>query len=200
MPGYSWLPIVSDVPTKEYILANGLPIYRSTTNNTTYYAVADGVVKVAAVYSISLKADYYFSNVNTSTIYVANGSVISAVIRIEYGNGLYYIANGRSNVEFLLDSSAIYTNQASLVQAVNDGVWTIPVETYPITYHYTNSTVSGPSEAAVGDTVVVSAVPDNNYGITDPTMQIAVTSNDDPVNFTWDASTNRITFTMPDPT
>lgn len=71
--------------------------------------------------------------------------------------------------------------------------------TYPITYSYTNSTVSGPTEAAVGDTVVVSAVPNVDYGITDALSQIIVTNNDIAVPYTWDAANNRITFTMPDP-
>ena len=70
---------------------------------------------------------------------------------------------------------------------------------YPITYSYSNSTVSGPTEAAVGDTVTVSAVPDVDYGITDQSSQIAVTCNDEPVAFSWDATNQRITFTMPDP-
>ncbi len=71
---------------------------------------------------------------------------------------------------------------------------------YPITYHYTNSTVSGPAEAIVGDTVTISAIPDVGYGITDASTQILVTSNDIAVPYTWDATNNRITFTMPNPT
>lgn len=70
---------------------------------------------------------------------------------------------------------------------------------YPITYSSSNSTVSGPSSAAVGDTVAVSAVPDVGYGITDASTQIIVTNNDVAVPYTWDAANNRITFTMPDP-
>lgn len=70
--------------------------------------------------------------------------------------------------------------------------------TYPITYHYTNSVLSGPSEAAVGDTVTVSAVPDVGYGITDASTQILVTNNDVAVPYTWDAANQRITFTMPE--
>lgn len=71
--------------------------------------------------------------------------------------------------------------------------------TYPITYSYTNSIVLGPSEATVGSTVVVSAIPDTGYGITDTTSQIIVTNNDIAVPYTWDASTQQISFTMPDP-
>ena len=69
---------------------------------------------------------------------------------------------------------------------------------YPITYSYTNSVVSGPAEAAVGETVTVSATPDIGYGITDASTQILVTNNDVAVPYTWDATNQRITFTMPE--
>ncbi len=94
----------------------------------------------------------------------------------------------------------VLNSVSDILAAIADaGISPIP-DKYPITYHYTNSTVSGPAEAAIGDTVTVSAFPDTDYGITDPTTQISVTNNDAPVNFTWDAATNTITFTMPDPT
>ena len=93
---------------------------------------------------------------------------------------------------FLVDS---YSSDAEAQEALENAVGI----TFPITYHYTNSTVSGPSEATVGETVVVSAVPDNNYGITDPTSQISVTNNDVAVSYEWNPSTNTITFVMPDP-
>lgn len=70
---------------------------------------------------------------------------------------------------------------------------------FPITYQYTNSTVSGPAEAVVGDIVTVFAMPDVGYGITDASTQILVTNNDIAVPYTWDATNKRITFTMPDP-
>ena len=76
----------------------------------------------------------------------------------------------------------------------------VPVEMYPITYHATNGTVAGPPEAAVGETVVATGTPNANYGITDYTTQISVTCNDIPVPFTFNATTNEITFEMPDPT
>lgn len=71
---------------------------------------------------------------------------------------------------------------------------------YPITYSATNGTVTGPAEAAIGETVVATGTPNANYGITDYTTQIAVTCNDIPVPFTFNATTNEITFEMPDPT
>lgn len=88
----------------------------------------------------------------------------------------------------------------SSYNSIQEAVNSLPIASlYPITYHYTNSTVTGPSEAAVGDTVTVSAVPDVGYGITDTSTQILVTNNDIAVPYTWDSANNRITFTMPDP-
>lgn len=112
----------------------------------------------------------------------------------------YYYRVYRNTAPFVSGSSYMpqYNNLEEILLDADSMFPATPV-TYPITYSFTNSTVSGPDEAAVGDTVVVSAVPNVDYGITDPTTQIAVTNNDDPVNFTWDASTNRITFVMPDP-
>lgn len=90
-----------------------------------------------------------------------------------------------------------YNTRQDAISALENYVY--PTVSYPITYHYTNSTVSGPLEAAVGETVTVSAVPDVDYGITDASSQIIVTNNDIAVPYTWDAANNRITFTMPDP-
>lgn len=94
-------------------------------------------------------------------------------------------------------SLTLHESMNDALDAMNDGNWGGAL--YPITYSYTNSTVSGPSEAAIGDTVTVSAVPDNNYGITDPASQILVTNNDVAVEYQWNPSTNTITFVMPDP-
>ncbi len=90
----------------------------------------------------------------------------------------------------------VYENFDAALAALQSG----PIPTYPITYSATNGTVSGPTEAAIGDTVIVSAVPDVDYGITDASSQIIVTNNDVAVPYTWDAANQRITFTMPDPT
>lgn len=87
----------------------------------------------------------------------------------------------------------------SVYDTVEEAERALGIGVFPITYHYTDSTVSGPSEAAIGDTVTVSAVPDVGYGITDTSTQILVTNNDVAVPYTWDAANNRITFTMPDP-
>lgn len=109
-------------------------------------------------------------------------------------NHMYYYSDiqGASGT-FISSNLDMYSSREEAREALG---W---YDTYPITYHYMNSIVSGPSEAAVGDTVTVSAVPDVDYGITDASTQILVTNNDVTVPYTWDATNNRITFTMPDP-
>lgn len=145
----------------------------------------------------------YYSN---SEYLIALGSNIESVSLVNYYYEAsehytnYYYGNIGSNlgeVSNLVYNSAIY-NYDSLEEALaGEGI--VPYGEYPITYSYTNSTVSGPSSAVVSDTVTVSAVPDVGYGITDASTQILVTNNDVAVPYTWDAATNHITFTMPDP-
>lgn len=121
-------------------------------------------------------------------------------------NGKQYYCN-RTSYSLASDNGVTYLYygiyNAMASGSILQEVESIPVlpygVTYPITYHYTNSTVTGPSEAAVGETVAVSAVSDVGYGITDASTQILVTNNDVAVPYTWDATNQRITFTMPDP-
>lgn len=121
---------------------------------------------------------------------------------IEYNGHLYYAAPVTTNDSGVKEALVgIYndTKYATISDGLADSSIRPIVQAYSITYHYTNSTVSGPTEAAVGDTVTVSAVPDVGYGITDASAQILVTNNDIAVPYTWDAANQRITFTMPDP-
>ncbi len=129
---------------------------------------------------------------------------VSCTVRTYNGNDYYLrplISRGKS--QSIKETTGIYnlehcTNIADAI--ANSGIRPIGTMLYPITYHYTNSTVSGLAEAAVGDIVTVSAIPDVGYDITDASMQILVTNNDIAVPYTWDSTNNRITFTMPDPT
>lgn len=114
------------------------------------------------------------------------------LIQITDSYGTYYKTQYGLGTNSLVD---VYDSLALALEALG-----IYEPLYPITYSYTNSTVSGQSEAAIGETVVVSAVPDVDYGITDASTQIIVTNNDVAVPYTWDAVNKRITFTMPDPT
>ena len=111
------------------------------------------------------------------------------------GYSYYEIVDGRP-----FDSAGVFPIYNSVEDIISEADSMFSGVRYPITYSYTNSVVTGPSEASVGETVIVSAVPNVGYGITDATTQISVTNNDIAVPYTWDAATNRITFTMPDPT
>lgn len=113
-------------------------------------------------------------------------------------NGYYYVTTYVQWNDAAVSNASYYCGTESQALEALDAIFNQP-DLYPITYHYENSTVSGPSEAAVGDTVTVSAVPDVGYGITDASTQILVTNDDVAVPYTWDAANQRITFTMPDP-
>lgn len=180
------------------ITSDNITLRVSTNSNTTGYIariLENGTVEGLNIISLITvttgdTCDYAYSSTGGSP------NVRHNLPLSQYGTHYYYrdtlSSNYPTNLTYLIADADCYLS-------VSDFIADVFADKYPITYHYENSTVSGPSEAAVGDTVTVSAVPDTDYGITDPTTQISVTNNDDPVNFTWDASTNRITFTMPDP-
>lgn len=147
----------------------------------------------SAIMARKVPADvYFYIGYATSVGY---GSV--QVFSYQYANGIMY--GDFSSLYNNFDSSVFESFYDSRESAINAVINYLNPIAYPITYHYTNSTVSGPAEAAVGDTVTVSAVPNENYGITDAASQILVTNNDVAVPHTWDSVTNTITFTMPDP-
>ena len=186
------------------VTTSGLHYARHANNNTTvdyYIATKSGNFYIAFFYDYSNPSlptfGYYRLNPNTTNRYICisgNNATIAAIygatsvsnvpVKLTQPNDSY------TSVTLLVD---YYETEEAALEAISQYV------TYPITYSYTNSTVSGPSEAAVGDSVAVSAVPDVDYGITDQSSQIAVTCNDEPVAFSWDATNQRITFTMPDP-
>lgn len=73
-----------------------------------------------------------------------------------------------------------------------------PIVTYPITYRPTNcSFPDAPTEAAVGDTVVVPVTFPDGYGLANES-NIYVTNNRVAIPSTY--SNGQLTFTMPDPT
>lgn len=135
-------------------------------------------------------------NVNNNIVTISGNEYYGIVHNINYAPGNFNI---ESYSGIFSSADEMVTSDTELI-SVLETLGIRPISSgYPITYHYTNSTVSGPTEAAVGDTVVVSAVPDNNYGITDPATQILVTNNDVAVEYQWNPTTNTIMFTMPDP-
>lgn len=144
----------------------------------------------ATIYSASSGQYYFWSSFNLENTIEYEG------VTIYYHTGKWAAA---VDVHKELNVSEIGYNQ-NLAEALPEAYQIlITGNRFPITYHYENSTVSGPAEAAVGDTVVISAIPNNNYGITDAASQILVTNNDVSVPYQWNQTTNTITFTMPDP-
>lgn len=186
------------LPYNEYVYYfDGNPIYVSTTST--------GFVKFGFYKVLSSGREYIhsgaLSSVKDGLLLYSNGGSYGFITNVDLpltGKRVYEAGFGSGVYSRITNISAtVFESKSALFSAMDDGNWDIQ---YPITYHYTNSTVSGPSEAAVGDTVTVSAVPDNNYGITDPASQILVTNNDVAVEYQWNPSTNTITFVMPDPT
>lgn len=195
--------------------------FRGITNSPVYIFMCHNPGDMSIVYNNST-AYYAFSN-TPFIIYMpmkkevydpgyATGIVSNSTLTFSNGE-TYYTTFGGGYKTFNSDYTGTYTetftdefanltifpNMDSMLIAVKAAGIRPIAATYPITYHYTNSTVSGPAEAAVGDIVTVSAVPDAGYGITDASTQILVTNNDVAVPYTWDAVNQRITFTMPDP-
>lgn len=181
-----------------YGLRNSLLIASSSSNN----GVGGGsnvAGTLSAWYGGEVSGRYYYVAVNytsdwihsTVSISDLNSEVLRSVAW-GYTNRraeIYENSNNSLNLPFLVDA---FQTKEEAISAITNA--------YPIIYSYTNSTVSGPAEAAIGDTVIVSAVPNVDYGITDASSQIIVTNNDVAVPYTWDAANNTITFTMPDPT
>lgn len=185
------------IAMKNTIVSNGLEIVSRILSSTgytdrIYLAVSDNT---DFTFYLDYPSLYMYAKALSSTIYYYHEELPSGIARLSvipitdyFTSYIGLNADIYSSYNILID---YYNTQEEAYSALFG---------YSITYHYTNSTVSGPSKAVIGDTVAVSAVPDVDYGITDQSSQIAVTCNDEPVAFSWDASTNRITFTMPDST
>lgn len=197
MPDYIFATIFNSIPTVAQIISSGNTLISSA----GFEVGASGIAKIVYVRTSNRNMYYMVSNTNNFVAYACYNSESVSSIQINNLNGNLYITNGAILSSPVSDSSGLtqFNSISDAVLACDDGIWS-DTQTYPITYSYTNSTVSGPAEAAIGDTVIVSAVPNVDYGITDASSQIIVTNNDVAVPYTWDAANNTITFTMPDPT
>lgn len=184
------------------LIYDGVANINAPTRTAKFYSGATGTVYFA--YFKGLNGGVEVGNVviyarTPSIRFVARNTSdgLYSIEKVVYEEGYYYVSSvSYTPLQSFVNAGIDYyeTRQAA-EEAMSDYIAVY----YPITYQYTNSTVSGPSEAAVGDTVTVSAVPNNNYGITDPASQIFVTNNDVAVAYDWNPTTNTITFTMPDP-
>lgn len=210
------LPVINDI-----IAGQNAGSTLSSPYNTLYNSINNSGLYVGVTYEFihNYNIDLYMASNNSGDRFAAwthDDGIISYAWKFSSNSGVIGMARtwpstgwkeyvGRAHTESydiyrppdLKDNGSIaidlFDSEEEALRAL--GI----ITTYPITYSYTNSTVSGPSEAAIGDTVTVSAVPDVGYGITDASTQILVTNNDVAVPYTWDATNQRITFTMPDP-
>lgn len=120
-----------------------------------------------------------------------------------YSYIIYYAISsfgGYSGGSIYYNNVPSYSTLEEALSAIDDDNWTGgPIQSqYPIQYQQTNCTLSGPDEAAIGDTVTVSCSFPEGYGIANPSSSILVTNNGVVVDYTY--SNGVITFTMPDPT
>lgn len=201
-------------------------VYFSRLSSNTYpvYYANVGRTEVICFSTQSTNRDYQFSVKTGNSIFYESRTdpiVISAVVSNPseivpaVGSGIGYEFKGFIGATYyhcyvqcwqpdtdaqISFNSAVYSASFESVIVGSDMTETPPEGMYPITYSVTNGTIIGPAEAAIGTTVVATGMPNANYAITDYTTQIAVTCNDIPVPFTFNATTNEITFEMPDPT
>lgn len=173
-----------------YLAIGGICFSKNASSfNTASYALRNGSPEVATTSWITHTIDNEMSNPINGKRYITSPAWIRTDNSYDYMyeyTGIYGDITHVNSLDELVSAINAYA-----IKSVDD--------IYPIIYHYTNSIVSGPTEATVGDTVIVSAIPDVGYGITDASTQILVTNNDIAVPYTWDATNQRITFTMPDP-
>lgn len=196
------LPNLGASPSSQDVFDNGIAVFREKWNpgsRNRYFGANTNNVRLAAYlkttqYGSAYHLVYKQMNGNSYVRYEGIGGVSTV-----FTENMYSYEDTTISASLIVEEVylTVYPDLQSALDAIDNYT---PTVMYPITYSYSNSTVTGVSEAAVGETVVVSAVPDNNYGITDPTSQISVTNNDVAVPFQWNPSTNTITFTMPDPT
>lgn len=116
--------------------------------------------------------------------------------RYEPGVNLVFNDNLGQMIQSLLNSSIpLYNTKQEALAAMNDGIW--DTIRYPITYRPTNcSFPNAPTEAAVGDTVVVPVTFPDGYGLVNES-NIYVTNNGVVIPSAY--SNGQLTFTMPDP-
>lgn len=204
------VPVITTIPST----TGGYKSYNDLTSEQKAIVdnISSGLHFANYDFGYVLHYDYYFASdmttfagcqISTNEIYLGfYGTEVTLVRLSKKSEGTYSIGiihiNGYHEIDDKPNGTVTFLlNGFSSKEEVRNAL--VPQVTYPITYSYSNSVVNGPSEAAVGDTVTVSAVPDVGYGITDASTQILVTNNDVAVPYTWDAVNQRITFTMPDP-
>lgn len=196
---------VSSVDTPADIVTSGVKFMISHYggNLFEYFAVATSAnIKVAvALQSNTTREVYGGKNANGSIVRVSslkNNIPSSSVFTYTLSNydatrDLYYYISISGSDNQPIDGSP-YPSESAALDAIAES--SQPV-TYPITYRPTNcSFPNAPTEAAVGENVVVPVTFPDGYGLANES-NIYVTNNGVVIPSTY--SNGQLTFTMPDP-
>ena len=144
--------------------------------------------------------EYQLANNQSGTIYptIVGDTVKERTI---HGHRYYCGHVSTNNTGVFSEFTGIYNvSPFSTIDLALNAISIKPIGGYSITYYPTNVTLDpAPPEAIVGDTVTVGVSVPAGYTIRDPSSNIVVRNNGIIVPHTWDASSSRFTFTMPDP-
>lgn len=176
---------------------------------------------ISTIYSTNLVKSAYYKGSSDSYYYIAvmTYSETSPLLHVVYANDYYSSVyhlknytlqpyfNGSPNlvhthVGQMIQSQLngdipVYTSEAEALSAMDDGIWNYIPNIHPITYRPTNCSFPGaPTEAAVGETVVVPVTFPDGYGLANES-NIYVTNNGVAIPSAY--SNGQLTFTMPDP-
>lgn len=213
------LPSVSDYTSPIVLKQEGFLAWTNTLPQETYFGAKANNQYPVYLFAVRTEPPFDTSGTNPSKLWevLAFSNTTDAVSILLYDSDPEFFSNLVGSSRFTVGETIYAVRACTTLKSdttfnipTYDTVWdglidngVLPISSggtkYPIAYSYTNSVVYGPSEAAVGEIVNVSAVPNSNYGITDPASQILVTNNDVAVSYQWNPSTNTITFVMPDP-
>lgn len=217
-----WYKSHDGIPSRRYVTYNGLTYiimaYRYGNNTSASLIKTSGCWANCPAYSSAAEffaaeqpaphsAPITYASENCTVSGPESGNVGSTVaVSITFPEG-YHIRNPASDITVTAgaESVAFTYDEANgqitftMPGAVTRVYVTGKLITYPITYRPTNVTLSGPTTATVGQTVTVDCTFPPGYGIKSGGQGIMVTNNGKPVEFTYDAESGRITFTMPDP-
>lgn len=193
---------------------NSIPVYFSLISNEASFN-ADCV---ANNYDGSLKAMYcvFLSNEAFDVNYILHeeygetvnyNSSIRNSLTLRIGNHLYHSLiffitgthyTSSARLTYNQSGTGYYTDVHDTVLSAISDYGIIPADKFPITYRLTNCAApTAPSEGAVGDTVTVTPIFPDGYGVINPTTDAYVMNNGVLVPSTW--SNGVLTFTMPDP-
>lgn len=194
---------------KPFVINNGVYLLYSTTTSSPLYVVARNRTQnnIAGYYGISHEGSWYFILFGSTTSFgeldsfrvldnasgqVGSGSFVPEVFDGVTVSPLFNTSIsgfGSLTLADYITNDDVFTSRSAFASAVSSGI------RYPITYQNVNCELSGPSEAAVGDSVSVVVTHGTNFTVS--TSDVYVTNNGVSVPFTYANGT--IAFTMPNP-